>query len=146
MNYHSDCPHCKRRETAYTLHLSRRLVTAFLTFADARIRLGRPVAKGELGLTPQQYGNFQNLRHFALIQQQERAGPWEFTPLGLRFLRGEIDLPTPVAHMAGETLPQDHLAWSTHKGARSRKTIRDVMPEDWKTREEYMAEKRDRVA
>ncbi len=142
MNFHQDCPCCGHRVTAYTLHLSRKLVTAFLAFADARIRLGRPVAKGELDLTPQQYGNFQNLRHFDLIAQADRAGPWEFTPLGLRFLAGEVDIATPAAHMGGRTLEQDDLAWNTHIGARTRKTIRDVMPEDWKTREEYQAEKR----
>lgn len=146
MNFHHDCPQCLHRETAYTLHLSRKLVTAFLAFADARIRLGRPVSKGELGLEAAQYSNFQNLAHFGIIQQAERAGPWEFTPLGLRFLRGEVDLPTPVAHMAGRTLAEDDLAWATHKGERTRKTIRDVMPEDWRVREDYMAEKRDAVA
>lgn len=146
MNYHEKCACCGHRVTAYTLHLNRKIVEAFIKFADARIRLGRPVSKGELGLTNGQYGNFQNLRHFGIIIQHEKAGPWEITPLGLRFLAGVADLPTPVAHMDGKTLDEDDLKWSTHDGKRSRKTIREVMPEDWKTREEYQLEKWGKVA
>lgn len=146
MQYHCDCDKCGRRTTAYTLHLSRPLVLAFLKFADARIRLRRPVAKGEMGLTTSQYSNFMNLRHLGIIAQLERGGPWDFTRLGLDFLAGRVALPTPVAHMGGETLEEDHLAWSTHVGKCERKTIRQVMPEGFEPREYYKDEKRDLVA
>lgn len=146
MNYHEDCPHCGKRITAYTLPLNRGLALAFLTFADARIRLQRPVEKGELGLSNSQYGNFQNLRHFGLIFQLERGRAWELTRLGLSFAMGEASVPSPVAHFGAETLPEDHLAWSTHKGPRAKVTIRDVLPAEWKAREEFKVEKRDAVA
>lgn len=146
MNYHEDCRCCGHRITAYTLHLNRKLVVAFLKFVDKRVALRRPIAKGEIGLTNGEYGNFQNLRHFGIVSQFEKGSAWDLTPLGWRFLRGEIDLPTPVAHFKGETLTEDHLAWATHDGPRRRKYIRDLLPEDWKTRPEYQAEKRDAVA
>lgn len=146
MNYHEDCPHCGRRITAYTLPLNRGLALAFLKFADARMRLGRPVDKGELGLTNSQYGNFQNLRHFGLIEQLEKGKSWEFTKLGLRFFQGEQKVLSPAGHFGGKTLEPDALAWSTHNGARKEVSIRDVLPDEWKLREEFKAEKRDAVA
>ncbi len=146
MNYHCDCEKCGRRTTAYTLHLNRALCVAFLKFSDARVRLRRPVSKGELDLTNGEYGNFQNLRHFGIVAQADKAGPWDFTPLGLEFLAGRVTLPTPVAHMGGVTMDQDDLAWQTHKGSRTRKGIRDILPDEWKARSEYQLEKRDLVA
>lgn len=146
MNYHSDCPHCGRRVTAYALPMNRGLALAFLAFADARMRLGRPVEKGELGLTNSQYGNFQNLRHFKLIFQLEKGRAWELTTFGISFALGQASVLSPVGHFGGETLEDDHLAWSTHKGERKRVTIRDVLPDEWKQREAYKAEKTDAVA
>ncbi len=132
--------------TAYTLPLNRGLALAFLTFADARIRLGRPVEKGELGLNNSQYGNFQNLRHFGIVTQLEKGKGWEFTPAGLKFLQGGQIL-SPVAHMGGKTLEPDHLAWSTHNGPKPAPIrILDILPEEWKQREEFKAEKSDAVA
>lgn len=142
MNYHDVCHHCGHKTTAYSLPLNEGLVRAFLSFADARVRLGRPVKKGELELSNSQYGNFQNLRHFGLIMQAEKGREWEFTRLGLDWKLGRAKILNPAGHLGGETLPDDHLAWGTHDGARTLVSIFDVLPEDYKQRPEYAAEKR----
>lgn len=142
MNYSATCPHCSHKTTAYTLPLNEGLVRAFLKFADARIRLGRPVKKGELALTNSQYANFQNLRHFNLIMQADKGREWEFTKLGHEFRLGRAKVLNPAGHLGGETLPADHLAWSTHDGARTEISILDVLPDEYKQRPEYAAEKR----
>ena len=141
MNYQDVCPHCGHKTTAYTLPLNEGLVRAFLAFKEARIQLGRPVKKGELGLTNSQYGNFQNLRHFGLVSQVEKGRDWEMTQLGWDFVAGRRKILNPAGHLGGETLPDDHLAWSTHPKARELVSIYDVLPEDYKQRAEYQAEK-----
>lgn len=146
MNFHQDCPHCGHRVTAYTLAFSRPLALAFLKFADTCIRLGRPVDKGEMGLTPQQYSNAQNLKHFGIMAQLEKGRAWEFTKLGLAFLAGKELILTPAAHLGGETLEEQHLAWATHPHKRELVSLRDVLPAEWRTRSEYQEEKRDAVA
>lgn len=141
MNYSETCPCCKRQISAYTLPLNRGLARAFLKFADARIRLGRAVEKGELALTNSEYGNFQNLRHFGIVAQKEKGRAWDFTPTGIGFLNGGALL-SPCAHFGGETLPDDHLAWSTHDKPRAVVTLASILPVEWKQRAEYRDEKR----
>jgi hypothetical protein len=141
MNFHRDCACCGNRVTAYTLPLNEGLVRAFLKFSDARLRIGRPCKKGEIGLENSEYSNFQNLRHFYLIAQAEKGRSWEMTDIGWAFLRGEMHLMTPAAHLGGETLPSTHEAWATHHETRRAVRISDVMPEDWKQRNAFKAEK-----
>lgn len=141
MNYTSDCPHCGHRITAYTVHMNRPLALAFLAFCDARMRLGRPVEKGEIGLSNSQYSNFMILRHFNLIFQLEKGRAWEFNPLGILFLEGKASVLSPAAHFGGETLGIDHHAWSTHPHKRQMVSLQQVLPEEWKRREEFAAEK-----
>jgi hypothetical protein len=143
MNYHEDRV---TRITAYTLHLNKPLARAFLKFADAFIKGGaKGIPKGSLNLTNAEYSNFQNLRYMALISQLDKGRDWFITPLGLRFLGGEKIL-SPVAHLGGETLDDQHLAWSTHPHKRQLLGLADVLPEEWKSREEFKAEKCDAVA
>lgn len=141
MKYAETCPHCGRRVTAYTLRMNVPLARAFLAFATARIRLGRPVKKGELSLTNAQYSNFQNMRHFGIISQQDRGRYWEITPLGWSFLRGKSSVFSPAGHLGGMTLLAGHPAWATHEEGRRDLFIRDVMPEEWKDRAEFQTEK-----
>lgn len=141
MNYHDKCPCCGHKITAYTLPMNEGLIRGFLLFKEARVRLGRPVRKGELGLTNSQYGNFQNLRHFGLLSQVKKGRDWEMTPLGWAFASGRARVLNPAGHLGGATLPDDHLAWSTHPERRTEISIFDVLPEDYKTRPEYQAEK-----
>lgn len=141
MNYHDTCRCCGHKVTAYTLPMNEGLIRGFLLFKEARVRLGRPVRKGELGLTNSQYGNFQNLRHFGLLSQVEKGRDWEMTPLGWAFASGRARVLNPAGHLGGETLPDDHLAWSTHPKARELVSIYDVLPLEYKQRAEYQAEK-----
>ncbi len=141
MNYRRACDHCGHVLTAYTLPLNEGLVRAFIALVMARIRLGRPVKKGELGLTNAQYSNAQNLRHFGLIFQPEKGRSWEVTPLGWNFYRGKSSIFTPAAHLGGMTLLPSHPAWATHKEQRRDVLIREVLPEEWKDRAEFAVEK-----
>lgn len=145
MNFHSDCPHCQHRISAYTAQLNRGLALAFLLLVDARVRLGRAVEKHELVLSHGQYGNFQKLRYWDLIFQHE-DGSWDVTATGMAFFRGEVAVLSPAGHFNGEALPEDHLAWATHAARRRSVFLRDVLPEEWKQREEYRLEKKDAVA
>lgn len=147
MNYHQDCPCCRHRTTAYTLPFNRGLARGFLKFADAYLASGgKPQDKGSLKLTNSEYGNFQNLRHYGLVVQEAKGKGWILTTRGEAFLCGKIKLLSPVAHFGGETLPDDHLAWATHDGARTEVSLAEVLPAEWKARQEYVAEKRDLVA
>lgn len=141
MNYRKTCDHCGHVLTAYTLPLNESLVRAFLSFSLARLRLRRPVKKGELELTNAQYSNFQNLRHFGLIFQHEKGRHWEITPLGISFLKGKSSVFSPAGHLGGMTLLAGHPAWSTHADPRRDVFIGDIMPEEWKDRAEFAAEK-----
>lgn len=144
MQYHDDCKCCGHRVTAYTANLNRPLARAFVAFCDARTRFGRPVLKNELALTHGQYGNFQKLAYWKLIFMTD-AG-WEWTSLGINFFLGNVSVLTPAGHMGNEALPDDHLAWSTHKGKRVAVTLRGVLGEEWDQRPKYADEKRDQVA
>lgn len=140
MNWHQTCPHCGVVTTAYTVNLNGPMVTAFVAFAEARIRLGHPLVKGELELDNSQYGNFQKLRHFGLIEPRANRS-WEMTSLGWDFLRGREPVLNPAGQFGNSTLPSGHPAWATHKVARHYIRIADVLPEAWKQRAEYAAEK-----
>lgn len=144
MNFHLDCKCCGHRVTAYTANLNRPLARAFVAFCDARIRLGRGVEKSKLALTHGQYGNFQKLQYFGLIFLTT-AG-WEWTMFGRRFFLGHESVLTPCAHMGNEALPDDHLAWATHKGKRKAVTLCGVLVEEWDARPKYADEKKDAVA
>jgi hypothetical protein len=141
MKYGSTCGECGHIKTAYTLPLNKSKVAAFIKFADRYLREGKPIAKGELGLTNSQYGNFQNLRHFGIIEQREKGSEWYLTPLGEAFFFGEASVNVPAAHMAGETLPPDHPAWATHEDKPVAMMIGDIEATHYKRRPEYQAEK-----
>lgn len=139
MNYRKACECCGHVVTAYTVNLNRPLVGAFVQFAEVRVRAGEPVRKSELKLGHSQYGNFQKLRHFGLIEK--RGQRWEMTPLGWSFLRGSARLLNPAGQFGNSTLPEGHPAWSTHEEGRASVSIADVMPEEWRERASYVAEK-----
>ncbi len=140
MDFHRACPHCGHVVTAYTVHLNRALAGAFVQFAEARIAAGGPLRKAELRLSHSQYGNFQKLCHFGLIEKRDLSR-WEMTPLGWDFLRGRATILNPAGQFGNATLPAEHPAWSTHEDGRRPVSIRDVMPEEWKERAHYVAEK-----
>ena len=141
MKYFETCQCCGQKKTAYTLPLNQSLVNAFIRFVDKHLERGKGIVKGEIGLTNAQYSNFQNLRHYGIIKQYEKGNEWYVTDKGLDFYYGEIGLKSPVAFMAGETLPDDHPCWATEK-TEKRKTVYvgDVIQNYYKKRPEYRAE------
>jgi hypothetical protein len=140
MNWSKTCPCCGNVIAAYTINLNRLLVAAFIQFAEGRIRAGEPVRKSELRLGHSQYGNFQKLRHFGLIEKRD-GQRWEMTSLGWQWLRGQAKIHNPSGHMANAALPPEHPAWSTHEEPRRLVSITEMMPEEWKVRAHYAAEK-----
>lgn len=49
----------------------------------------------EVNLSKNEYNNFQKLRYHGLVESSE-TGCWSLTPLGKRFINGEIPLPRTV--------------------------------------------------
>lgn len=142
MKFSTTCPHCGHKITAYTVPMNEGLARSFVAFAEARIRLNRPVAKHELALENVAYTMFQKLRHFGLIYQPVHCGRvWDITALGLAWYFGKARIITPAGWVGAITLEDDHPAWATHKKARKPITITEVFPAGWKPREEYVAEK-----
>ncbi len=143
MNYHEEK---LVRVSAYTVPLNRGLALAFLEFAKQRMTLGRPVDKFEMKLSHSQYGNFNKLRHFGIVDQVEKGKSWDFTKLGLEFFLGKTKILSPAGHFAGKAMEEGHLAWMTHKEGRALVSLCDVLPEEWKDLEAYRMEKTDKVA
>lgn len=127
--------------TAYTLNLNNSMANAFAKFAEKYLETGKGINKGDIGLTNPQYSNFQNLRHFGIIEQFEKGNEWYLTSFGESFYYGESQIITPVAFMGGKTLPNDHECWNTHKGDVEAKFLNDRLPEHYKKRPEYQEEK-----
>lgn len=141
MKYSIKCNHCDSQQTAYTLPLNASLVEAFVVFATKYMADRKGIKKGDIGLTNAQYSNFQNLRHFGLIMQMDKGQEWYLTKRGAQFYNGEIKIASPAAHLGGKTLPPNHDAWATHSAPRQLVSIRDVLPDYYKQREEYQNEK-----
>lgn len=140
LDFHKVCEHCGHVVSAYTVRLNAPLLGAFIAFAEARIRTGAPLPKSDLSLGHSQYGNFQKLRHFGLIEKRV-AQCWEMTALGWEFLRGRATVLHPAGQFGNSTLPPDHPAWSTLTEPRKAVSIGDVLPAEWRQRASYAAEK-----
>ena len=140
MHYFETCQCCGQKKTAYTLAINAPLTNAFVKFAEQYLKDRKGIAKGDIGLTNAQYSNFQNLRHFGIIRQYEKGNEWHLTDTGLAFYYGEIGLKSPIAFMAGETLPDNHPCWDTEKKSREMIHIKDLMPWHYKKRPDYQKE------
>lgn len=146
MKYSEKCQYCGHQRTAYSFPLNKSLLKAFLLFADLAVRnRKRGLKKGDLGLTNSQYSNFQNLRHFGLIEQKEKGREWYLTDLGEQFYYGEASVLSPTGFFSestsGLTIPKDHAAWQTHNEPRIYIKISDVINYEYKQRPEYQQEK-----
>lgn len=142
MKYATQCDHCLHQITAYTLNLNKPLVQAFWIFAQKTIAEKRGLCKGELGLTNAQYSNFQNLRHFGVIELNREKETWTLTEIGVLFYNNQITLLSPVAHMAGKTLPDNHAAWETHHQPRQPRSIIDFEISGWDRRPEFQEQRK----
>lgn len=140
MNYHETCNHCGHRITAYTLPMNASMANAFARFAEKYAMLKRGLKKGEIGITNSQYSNFQNLRHFGIIEQDDRGQAWHLTRLGFLFYEGTMPVMSPAGFINGTTLRDDHGAWGSHAQKRRNVFIGDILPERFKQRSEYREE------
>lgn len=119
------------------------MVLAFISFAKQYEIDKVSRKKGELGLKNEQYSNFQNLRHFGIIQQID-SQKWIVTTLGRLFLSGEASIPVPVAHLGGKTLSADHEAWETHGSKPEERYIWEILGSsewEYKQHTDYAKEK-----
>jgi hypothetical protein len=125
------CPHCGAAMNEHTHALSKALVGA-LRKLKAR---GKETNLKVLGLTRNEWDNFQKLRYWGLVYQvsvngRRQNGVWWLTQKGGRFLRGEISVPKQVI---------------TYRGKRVRYegdevSVSDVLPAMYKQRPEYEAD------
>lgn len=129
-----------KKVTAYTLYLNEGMVDAFKRFMVLWMNVRMPVPKGDIGLTTSQYGNFQNLRHFGIIEQAEKGSGWQPTELGMAFYTGKAGVLEPAGMMDGETLDDRHPAWRTHGEGRNLRMIGETGRREYKKREEYQNE------
>lgn len=73
-----------------------------------RISEKSPTNLKHLGLTRNQWDNFQKLRYWGLVEKHIRddgkriGGAWKITPLGRAFLSGEVIVPKTVWTYRGE--------------------------------------------
>lgn len=105
------CPHCGAKMVEYRHSLNAGLVTALRRLRDAG---GDSGASGggeanlaDLGLTRNQWDNFQKLRYFDLVEQVEvdgrrKRGVWRVTERGRDWLDGAIRVPMRAVTYRGE--------------------------------------------
>lgn len=142
MKYQEKCECCGHVKVAYTIPMNKSMANAFVKFADRYMENNYTgLKKGKIGLTNSQYTNFQNLRHFGIIEQAEKGGRWHLTALGREFYLNDHPIITPAGHIGGETLPPTHEAWHTHETLRQHISLSSILPERYKQREEYQEEK-----
>jgi len=127
------CPTCNARRVEYRHVMNRALVLGLMRL-DA---VGGTANLADLGLTRNQWDNFQKLRYWDLVQQVavdgvRKKGVWEVTPLGAAFLRGTVT----IAH-----------AVFTYRGERTEFSgpmigVRSLHPESYRKREDYARDRR----
>ena len=66
----------------------------------------------ELGLTRNQWDNFQKLKYWGLVQQvnvdgKQKTGVWKVTPKGLSFLAGREFIPKTLRTFRGAVVPSE---------------------------------------
>lgn len=91
----SDCPTCGAKTVEYKHGLSLPLVAGLVRLYRSG---GGPVNLKDLGLTRNQWDNFQKLRYFGLVVQvyedgRRRAGMWRITRMGQLFVEGTVSRP-----------------------------------------------------
>jgi hypothetical protein len=130
------------KHTAYSIRLNEIMLNAFKQFAHLYIANNRKgIKKGKIGLRNAQYSNFQNLRHFGIIRQEEKGSEWHLTPKGEGFFQGQFAILSPAGFLNGETLNEDHPAWDTYTGKQELIYIDSSVETRMKQRPEYQEEK-----
>ena len=123
------CPHCGAKMVEYKHGFNVALAIGLARTYAA----GKPVNLNTLGLTRNQWDNYQKLRYWDLVAKAERddgkniGGVWVVTERGEQFVNGRIKV-------------QSHV-W-TYRGERVRYEGKEIgfsdrLPSDYKTRPEY---------
>lgn len=141
MNYSKECNCCWHKLTAYTHNLNKWLVSAFcklMEFYNKKRRWAN--LQKDLDLTKNEYNNFQKLRYFWLVWRKD----WLRVPTlnGISFYDWRTYSYNKVASMWNQPLPINHEARSTETKNPKKVWIDEVMPIEYKRREEYGIEKR----
>lgn len=150
MEYMESCPTCGHTNTVYAFKINKGLVTAFRAVCEKYLETKRPVTKKDLGFllerkeTHQSYMNLPHLKYWGLIDNTAKKTEYFPTELGLAFFYGKATVPLVIAEINGVTVPDTHPFWETYKGHRSNVSIWQVENDYlYKTRDEYVAEKRE---
>ena len=139
MKYSKTCNCCGHQDTAYTFSLNKGKVNALRKLVDKYEITKSAVALGDLNLSTSQFTNFCHLQYFDLVKHIPEG--WVPTIIGISFIQGEIGIIMPVATMSGEILADDHEAWATHPGKRTKAFIFDIDETAYKQRPEYAQER-----
>lgn len=96
------CPHCGAKLLEHRHSLNTGLVEGLRKLAAVE----GPINLKLLGLTRNQWDNFQKLRYWGLVRQvrdgdQRRRGVWEATAEGRAFLAGALAVPRRVRTFRG---------------------------------------------
>lgn len=102
------CPCCASKLVRYRHSLNVALLTGLRALADA----GGEQNLKELGLTRNQWDNFQKLRYWGLVEQVEvdgihKRGVWRMTRRGYDWLAGDLKLPKTAITFRGKTVAMD---------------------------------------
>lgn len=142
MKFTKKCECCNHVISAYTHNLNKGQVTAFNKFMELYFSIRRPInINTEIRLTHNQLAGFRQLKFFGLVGKEGHNGHWYPTTKGTNFYYGEMAIQSPVATFNDEVLPIGHEAWLTHDKPIKYVYITDLLPEHYKRRPEYMAEK-----
>jgi len=100
------CEHCHAKMVEYKHTFSKALATGlwrlYLTEGHVNIK--------DLGLTRNQWDNFQKLRYWGLVAQSYREdgtrmnGYWHITPFGVSFIEQGVGIPKAVWTYRGHTI------------------------------------------
>jgi len=106
MSLSKHCPHCGAKMMEYRHSLSKSLIRALFKFW--KVSLGAPLNLKEVGLTRNEWDNFQKLRYFGLVEQSEnkKSGVWRVTSSGEKFLFGETN-----SHKTAVTYRGEWVRW-----------------------------------
>ena len=98
------CPCCSAKLVTYRHSLNKALVVGLRRLALA----GGKANLGELGLTRNQWDNFQKLRYFGLVEKVTgQKGCWRVTAKGHDWLSGRVKVHKTAITFKGETVGLD---------------------------------------
>ena len=132
MKEKKSCPHCGAKMVEYKHNFSKALAVGLYRL----YKENRPVNIKHLGLTRNQWDNFQKLRYWNLVQKaidpegKRIGGCWSITPFGVDFIERGLPIKKHVWTYRGETVRFEGDTCFFH----------DVHPVEYKQRPEYAEE------